>query len=64
VQPHDWSSRTTARQIVRRATGARPGSIILLHCRYSSTVKALPRVIRHYEARGIDLVGLDTLLDL
>ena len=51
VQPHDWSSKTTAEQIVDRATGARRGSIILLHCRYASTVKALPRIIRHYQSR-------------
>ncbi|MEA2025473.1 MAG: polysaccharide deacetylase family protein [Chloroflexota bacterium] len=64
VQPHDWSSKTTASQIVTRATGARRGSIILLHCRYGSTVKALPKIIRHYKQRGIKLVGLDELLDL
>jgi peptidoglycan/xylan/chitin deacetylase (PgdA/CDA1 family) len=64
VQPHDWSSKTTATQIIERATGARRGSIILLHCRYESTVKALPKIIRHYRQRGIKLVGLDTLLDL
>ncbi|MGD8485883.1 MAG: polysaccharide deacetylase family protein [Chloroflexota bacterium] len=63
VQPHDWSPETTARQIVKRATGARRGSIILLHCRYGATVKALPRIIRHYKERGIRLVGLDELLD-
>jgi peptidoglycan/xylan/chitin deacetylase (PgdA/CDA1 family) len=63
VQPHDWSSRTTARQVRQRATGARPGSIILLHCRYASTVKALPKIIRHYKGRGIRLVGVDELLD-
>ena len=62
VQPHDWSARTTARQIERRATGARRGSIILLHCRHGATVKALPRIIRHYRGRGIELVGLDELL--
>ena len=63
VQPHDWSPETTAQQIVKRATGARRGSIILLHCRYGATVKALPRIIRHYKGRGIRLVGLDELLD-
>jgi peptidoglycan/xylan/chitin deacetylase (PgdA/CDA1 family) len=62
VQPHDWSPRTTAGQIVRRATGARRGSIILLHCRYGATVQALPKIIRHYRQRGIRLVGLDELL--
>jgi peptidoglycan/xylan/chitin deacetylase (PgdA/CDA1 family) len=64
VQPHDWTPRTTSKQIVKRATGARRGSIILLHCRYGATVKALPRIIRHYKGRGIRLVGLDELLDL
>ena len=64
VQPHDWSPKTTTAQIVKRATGARRGSIILLHCRYGATVKALPRIIRHYKQRGIKLVGLDELLDL
>jgi len=64
VQPHDWTPRTTASQIVRRATGARRGSIILLHCRYGATVQALPRIIRHYRQRGIRLVGLDELLGL
>jgi peptidoglycan/xylan/chitin deacetylase (PgdA/CDA1 family) len=62
VQPHDWSSRTTAGQIIQRATGARPGSIILLHCRHASTVRALPKIIRHYKQRDIGLVGLDELL--
>ncbi|MFO7531684.1 MAG: polysaccharide deacetylase family protein [Candidatus Limnocylindrales bacterium] len=62
VQPHDWSSDTTARQIIRHATGARRGSIILMHCRFGSTVKALPKIIRHYKQRDIRLVGLDELL--
>jgi peptidoglycan/xylan/chitin deacetylase (PgdA/CDA1 family) len=64
VQPHDWSPQTTAGQITRRATGARRGSIILLHCRHGATVRALPKIIRHYRQRGIRLVGLDELLDL
>jgi peptidoglycan/xylan/chitin deacetylase (PgdA/CDA1 family) len=64
VQPHDWTPRTTAKQIGQRATGARRGSIILLHCRYPATVKALPGIIRHYKQRGIRLVGLDELLGL
>lgn len=64
VQPHDWSSATSARQLLRRAIGARRGSIILLHCRYASTPKALPGIIRHYKQRGIRLVGLDEMLGL
>ena len=64
VQPHDWTPTTTAAQIVKRTTGARRGSIILLHCRYGATVKALPKIIRHYNGRGVKLVGLDELLEL
>jgi peptidoglycan/xylan/chitin deacetylase (PgdA/CDA1 family) len=64
VQPHDWTSSTTRRQLVARATGARPGSIILLHCRYGSTPRALPEIIRHYKARGIRMIGLDELLGI
>ena len=64
IQPHDWTSSTTKRQLVARATGARPGSIILLHCRYGSTPRALPEIIRHYKARGIRMIGLDELLGM
>jgi peptidoglycan/xylan/chitin deacetylase (PgdA/CDA1 family) len=60
----DTSSLATASSIVRHTTGAPPGSIILMHCAQDVTADALPSIIRHYRARGIAMVGLDTLLGL
>jgi len=62
VDTRDWKSRTSVRAIVRRATRAGPGSIILMHCSRNATAKALPAIIRHYRARGIELAGLDEVL--
>ncbi len=62
VDTFDWKASSTVASIVSRATGARPGSIILMHCGPRATTKALPAIIRHYQARGIELVGLGRLL--
>ncbi len=62
VDTHDWKPTTSARAIVRRATGARPGSVILMHCARNATARALPSIIRHYRARGIELAGLGKVL--
>jgi peptidoglycan/xylan/chitin deacetylase (PgdA/CDA1 family) len=60
----DTSSAATVSSIIRNTTGAPPGAIILMHCAQDVTAAALPAVIRHYKARGIRMVGLDTLLGL
>jgi peptidoglycan/xylan/chitin deacetylase (PgdA/CDA1 family) len=60
----DTSSGATARSIARHATGAPPGSIVLLHCAHGATAAAMPAIIRHYQARGIRLVGLDELFGM
>ncbi len=62
VDTQDWKPKSTAQKIVRRAIGARPGSIILMHCSRSATVKALPAIIRHYQRRGIELAGLSKVM--
>ncbi len=62
VDTHDWKSGTSPRAIVRRATGARPGSIILMHCSRNATAKALPKIVRHYQRRGIELAGLEEVM--
>lgn len=62
VDTHDWKRSSSARSLVRRAAGARAGSIILMHCSRGATAKALPEIIRHYGKRGIELVGLDEVL--
>jgi len=60
----DWSHSATASSIVARSVGARAGSIILLHCSRWATAHALPAIIRHYHARGIELAGLGRVLRL
>jgi len=60
----DTSSAATVKSIVRRTTGARPGTIILMHCARDITAEALPQIIAHYQDRGIALVGLDEMLGM
>jgi peptidoglycan/xylan/chitin deacetylase (PgdA/CDA1 family) len=62
VDTDDWMRSTSKREIVRRATRAGPGSIILMHCSRAATARALPAIIRHYQSRGITLAGLDEVL--
>lgn len=64
VDTYDWRSSATVSSVIARATGARPGSIILMHCARSVTPLALPAIIRHYKARGIKLLGLKRVLGL
>ena len=62
VDPTDWETGTTARQIARRVLSAvRPGSIVILHDgggNRSATLAALPRIVRGIRARGLRLVTL------
>jgi peptidoglycan/xylan/chitin deacetylase (PgdA/CDA1 family) len=60
----DTSTAATVSSIIYRTTGAPPGTIILMHCGPDVTAAALPSIIQHYKARGIRMVGLDTLLRL
>jgi|GEM_PF-2544758 len=64
ISAADTSSSATVETIIRRTTGARPGSIILMHCARDITAQALPRIVAHYQRRGIELVGLDELLGM
>jgi peptidoglycan/xylan/chitin deacetylase (PgdA/CDA1 family) len=64
VDSRDWQKSATVRSIIDRATGAPPGSIILMHCGPRETPRALARIIEHYQARGITLAGLDFVLGL
>lgn len=58
----DWSASATVRSIVKRATGAPAGSIILMHCGPDATAKAMPKIVRYYQRQGIELAGLSTVL--
>lgn len=62
VDTEDWKPSSSARRIVRRAIGAPSGSIILMHCSRNATARAMPRIIRHYQRRGIELVGLEQVI--
>lgn len=63
VDPTDWKTGTTAKQIVHRVLRAiKPGSIVILHDGggdRSATVKALPRIIRAIRERGLKLAPID-----
>jgi len=62
VDPEDWSSEPTAKEITTRVLDAvRPGSIVLLHDGggdQSRTVKALPGIVKGIRAKGLRLVVL------
>lgn len=64
VDTLDWSYSASVSGIIARATGARPGSVILMHCSRRATADALPAIIRHYKARGIKLLGIRRVLGL
>lgn len=62
VDPRDWRSHTTSRQIVHRVLGAvEPGSIVLMHDGggdRSATIRALPKIIRGIRRMGLRLVAI------
>lgn len=62
VDTGDWQATARAKRIIRRATDAPPGSIVLMHCAHDATARALPAIIRHYQRRGIEVAGLSTVL--
>lgn len=64
VDTFDWRPSATVSSVVARAIGAPAGSIILMHCGPAVTPRALPAIIRHYQQRGLELAGLDRVLDL
>jgi peptidoglycan/xylan/chitin deacetylase (PgdA/CDA1 family)/sulfur carrier protein ThiS len=62
VDPRDWSSHTSARQIVHRVLRAvEPGSILLMHDGggdQRATIHALPKIIRGIRRMGLHLVAI------
>jgi peptidoglycan/xylan/chitin deacetylase (PgdA/CDA1 family) len=62
VDTGDWKPNAKAKQVVRRAIDAPPGSIILMHCGPRATAKAMPRIVRHYQRRGIEVAGLSDVI--
>ncbi|MFF5261164.1 polysaccharide deacetylase family protein [Actinomadura viridis] len=63
VDPLDWKARDSdrvARAVVKQT---RNGSIVLLHDIHSSTVKAVPLIIRRLEEKGYVFVTVSELFD-
>ncbi|QIK84694.1 polysaccharide deacetylase family protein [Sanguibacter sp. HDW7] len=57
----DWKTRSTP-STVKAATAAKRGSIVLMHDIHSSTVDAVPQIIKGLRAKGYTLVTVTDLL--
>lgn len=62
VDTRDWEHRNSARVVSTALQQVRPGSIILMHDIHSSTVDAVPNLIKALNQRGYTLVTVSTLL--
>ena len=62
VDTLDWRDRITNVVAQRAVNQARPGSIILMHDIYPSTVDAVPAIIKGLRQRGFTLVTVSQLL--
>lgn len=62
VDTVDWRDRVASIVAQRAVSEARPGSIILMHDIYSSTVNAVPAIIKGLWQRGFTLVTVSQLL--
>jgi peptidoglycan/xylan/chitin deacetylase (PgdA/CDA1 family) len=63
VDPEDWKVRD-ADVVHRRVTDAvRPGSVVLLHDLYASTVDAVPRIVADLRAQGYVFVTVSQMWD-
>lgn len=63
VDPQDWRDRD-ADVVHRRVVDAvRPGSVVLLHDLYSSTVDAVPRIVADLKAQGYVFVTMSQMWD-
>ncbi|BBH18648.1 glycosyl hydrolase [Nocardioides baekrokdamisoli] len=62
VDTMDWRDRKTSVVAQRAVNEARPGAIILMHDIYSSTVDAVPAIIKGLRQRGFTLVTVSQLL--
>ena len=62
VDPRDWNSHTSSKQIAHRVLGAvEAGSIVLMHDGggdQSATIRALPKIIRGIRRMGLRLVAI------
>lgn len=59
VDPQDWTEPSVDTLINRVVSHTRPGSIILLHSNHTTTVRALPGIIKSLEAGGYSFQSLN-----
>jgi peptidoglycan-N-acetylglucosamine deacetylase len=67
VDTLDWKLRSKSSVVARALSGARNGSVILMHDGggpRKATAAAVPTIIRRLRAKGYDFVTLDELADL
>lgn len=62
IDTRDWQHRNTAK-VLEAVTDVKPGSVVLMHDIYPSTVDAVPRVIDRLRAAGYALVTVRELFD-
>jgi peptidoglycan/xylan/chitin deacetylase (PgdA/CDA1 family) len=60
VDTLDWRDRDSS-LVARRASEARPGSVVLMHDIHKSTVDAVPRLLRLLNAKGYTFVTVSEL---
>lgn len=62
VDTEDWKNRNVGETTKRAVTGAKPGSIILLHDIHPTSVDAVPGIISKLQEAGYVFVTVPTLL--
>lgn len=62
IDSQDWKSRNTQAVVDRVLSTVRPGSIVLLHDIYPTTVDAVPQIVQGLRERGLTPVTVPTLL--
>lgn len=62
IDSEDWKSRNTRAVVDRVLATARPGSIVLMHDIYPTTVDAVPQIVQGLRERGLTPVTVPTLL--
>lgn len=62
VDTLDWKTRDTEATVAAALSGAKRGSIVLLHDIHAPTVAAVPRIVAGLRERGFSLVTVSQLL--
>ncbi|WP_084637233.1 polysaccharide deacetylase family protein [Neomicrococcus aestuarii] len=62
VDTLDWKSRNAAAVVDEAVTGAHAGAIVLMHDIHSSTVNAVPEILKQLSGQGYEFVTVSQLL--